>query len=118
MKVRCYEYNWVCARMKKDAPKFQDPQLNAWRLVPDEEIHYGDKAAAAKEAQALLRRVIIDHPGTPWALLAERELKDPFGFKWVETYVKPIGKRDKAAEAKKKKEPPKPMEKPPELPKL
>jgi hypothetical protein len=118
MKIRCYEYNWVCALMKKDAPKFQDPQLHAWKLVPDEEIHYGDKATAAKEAQALLLRVITDHPGTPWALLAERELKAPFGSKWVETYVKPIEKRDNAAEAKKKKAPPKPMEKPPELAKL
>jgi hypothetical protein len=55
MKVRCYEYNWLCALMKKDAPTFQDPQLKAWRLVPDEEIHYGDTAAAAaKEARALL----------------------------------------------------------------
>jgi len=92
--------------------------LNARKLVPDKEIHYGDKATVAKEAQALLRRVITDHPGAPWTLLAGRELKDSFGFRWVETYVKPIEKRDNAAEAKKKKEPPKPMEQPPELPKL
>ena len=36
-----------------------------------------------------LRRVVDDHPATPWALLAERELKDPLGFKWMETYVPP-----------------------------
>ena len=35
MKVRCYEYNWACARMKKDPPKFSNPKSNAWRLVPD-----------------------------------------------------------------------------------
>jgi len=48
--------------------------LNARKFVPDKKIHYGDKATVAKEAQALLRRVITDHPGTPGALLAEREL--------------------------------------------
>ena len=90
MKVRCYEYNWACARMKKDPPKFSNPKSNAWRLVPDKAIQYSEKAAAAgREAETLLRRVVDEHPATPWALLAQRELKDPLGFKWVETYVPP-----------------------------
>ncbi|MEA2630036.1 MAG: hypothetical protein QOE66_255 [Chloroflexota bacterium] len=120
MKIRCYEYNWACAKMKKDAPKFQKPDSNAWRLVPGEEIHYSDKAAAAAvEAKSLLKRVVEEHPGTPWALLARRELKDPFGFKWVETHVRPIVRDDQAAEAKKKKAMPKPAAtRPAEVPKL
>lgn len=118
MKVRCYEYNWACALMKKDPPKFSSPKSNAWRLIPDTEIRYSkNAAAAAKEAEALLRRVVEEHPSTPWALLAERELKNPLGFKWVETYVPPIRRNDNAAEAKKKKNEPKPA-KPPEMPKL
>jgi hypothetical protein len=118
MKVRCYEYNYACARMKKDPPKFSSPKFNAWRLVPDSNIQYSDKAVvAAREAQSILRRVIEDHPTTPWALLAEREVKDPMGFKWVETYVQPQPRRnDNAAAAKKTK--PSNMAKPPEMPKL
>jgi hypothetical protein len=106
--------------MKKDAPKFQKPESNAWRLVPDDEIHYSDKAAAAAtEARALLKRVVDEHPGTPWALLAQRELKDPFGFKWVENHTAPNMREKAAAEAKKKKAMPKPAApKPAELPKL
>jgi hypothetical protein len=118
MKIRCYEYNWACAKMKKDAPKFAKEGSNAWRLVPDEEIHYSDKAAAAgKEATALLKRVVADHPGTPWALLAQREVKDPFGFKWVETFVPP---RPKPQESAAKKAAPKnnPAPKPEAVPKL
>jgi hypothetical protein len=120
MKIRCYEYNWACAKMKKDAPKFQKPESNGWKLIPDDEIHYSDKAAAAAaEAHSLLKRVVEEHPGTPWALLAQRELKDPFGFKWVETHVPPNVREKATAEAKKKKAMPKPAApKPAELPKL
>ena len=87
---------------------------------PTRKIHYSDKAAAAgAEAKSLLKRVIEEHPGTPWALLAKRELKDPFGFKWVETYVKPVVRDNKAeAEAKKKKAMTKTATKPAEVPKL
>ena len=118
MKVRCIEYDWACARMKKDPPKFSSPKFNAWRLVPDQNIQYSEKAvAAAKEAQMLLRRVIEDHPSTPWALLAERELKDPLGFKWVESYVPPRPRSNDNAAAQRKNKPAN-MAKPPEMPKL
>jgi hypothetical protein len=90
MKIRCLEYNYACARIKRDAPKFTDPKSNTWRLVPDKEIHLTDKAAeAAAEASRLLQRVVDEHPGTPWELLAQREMKDPLGLKWVETFVPP-----------------------------
>ncbi len=117
MKVRCYEYNWACARMKKDPLKFTNAKSNAWRLVPDTAIQYSENAAkVAREAEALLKRVVDEHPVTPWSLLAQRELKNPLGFKWVETYVAPP-RRESAAEAAKKKKA-NPPSKPPELPKL
>ena len=119
MKIRCAEYQTACAKMKKDPLKFKDAKSNAWRLVPTEEILSGDKVAkVAKDTKALLERVVNDHPNTPWALLARRELKDPFGFKWVETYVPPPPpqKEGNAAEAKKKKAAPKQeMAKEPEI---
>ncbi|MFO0950491.1 MAG: vWA domain-containing protein [Isosphaeraceae bacterium] len=118
LKVRTYEYNMACARMKKDPPKFTRPNSNAWRLVPDEEVHASDKAAAAgKQAVELLQKVVKEHPNTPWALLAQRELKDPLGFKWSETYVRPIVRNENAAEAARKKAAMNPQ-KPPEPPKL
>jgi hypothetical protein len=118
MKVRCYEYNWACARMKKDPPKFGSPKSNTWRLVPDEEIQYSKNAAAAgKEAEALLRRIIEEHPATPWALLAQRELENPFGFKWKETYVPPRPRMN-MAEAAKRKNQNMNQPKPPPVPKL
>jgi len=120
MKIRCYEYNWACATMKKDMPKFKNERSNAWKLVPNDEIQYSDKAAeAAKQAKELLKRVVDEHPGTPWAVLAQREMKDAFGFKWVETYVRPPQPRGMDAAAKKKRnEPMKKMTRPVEPPKL
>ena len=60
--------------------------------------------------------MVNDHPGTPWALLAQRELKDPMGLKWVEVTVPP--RPSGTAEAAKKKEAPKMPAKPEEPPKL
>ena len=118
MKVRCIEYNWACARMKKDPLKFSSPKFNAWRLVPDQNVQYSEKAAAAAvEAQKLLRRVIEEHPTTPWSLLAERELKDPLGFKWAETFMRPRPRgNDNTAPQRKNK--PANTAKQPEMPKL
>ena len=68
--------------------------------MPDTSIQYSDKAAtAAREADSLLHRVIDEHPETPWALLAQRELKDPLGFKWVEWYVPPRPREKNNADA-------------------
>jgi len=117
MKVRAYEYNSAGARLVKDPPKFQNSRSNAWRLVPDRTIQYSEKAAAAGlEAEALLRKVVEEHPDTPWALLAARELKDPLGFKWVETYVPPPPRREEAAAQRKNRNAQ--ASKPPDPPKL
>lgn len=120
MQVRSEVYNRACGKMKKDAPKFTNPDSNAWRLVPDPEILYANKAltAAASQAVELLKKVVAEHPNTPWALLAQRELKDPLGFKWVEARMPPTRRnnnnndnneaaRKKAANMPKPQEPPK-----------
>jgi hypothetical protein len=120
MKVRCYEYNWACARMKKDPQKFTNSRSNAWRLVPDKTIRYSENAVSAgRQAETLLRRVVDEHPSTPWALLAQRELENPFGFKWVEHHVPPRPRNNdsEAAAQKRKKQNPN-MTKPAEVPKL
>jgi len=63
-----------------------------------------------------LKRVVSEHPNTPWALLAQRELKDPLGFKWVETRLPPTRRNNndggnaaqrKAGNAVKPPDPPK-----------
>jgi hypothetical protein len=120
VKIRCYEFDWACAQMKVNPLGFQDEKSNAWRLEPDGEIHYSPAAQrAGEEARELLERVITEHRGTPWALLAQRELRNPFGFKWVETFVPPPApRRDDGNNASRKKADPRrdgPQPSPPKL---
>ena len=44
---------------------------------------------AAKTAREHLERVVEDAPGTPWALLANRELRDGFGIRVEKRFVPP-----------------------------
>ena len=70
----------------------------------------------ADESTRLLTRCIEQNPGTPWATLAQRELRYPLGFKVLETYVPPPPppKRNAAkAVPKPKPKKPKPIPKPP-----
>jgi hypothetical protein len=90
MMVRCNEYNWACATMKAKGADFVDKKSNRWQFKPDKALHYGSQdERMAKEATRLLTRCVHDNPETPWALLAQRELKDPFGFRVDEAYVAP-----------------------------
>ena len=104
--------------MKKDPQSSAVPSPTPGGSYPNQEIQYSDKAAlAGREAQSLLRRVVEDHPATPWALLAQRELENPLGFKWVETYVPPRP-RNRDNDAAKRKNRIMNEAKPPEVPKL
>ncbi|MFK7769321.1 MAG: vWA domain-containing protein [Mariniblastus sp.] len=93
-KVRGETYNSMLAliktKLKFDPPKGNKPQNNTWVLRPADAIETGSQdAKLMKKAKMYLERVVEEHPGTPWAMLAERELKTPIGWKWTQTYTKP-----------------------------
>lgn len=86
-KVRAEAYNAMLAKAKRGM-NFEDEKNNTWVLKPSEEITVGSKLS--KEGQHgvdLLRRVAEEHRGTPWGLLASRELQRPVGWEWVEEYT-------------------------------
>jgi hypothetical protein len=87
LKVRTEGYNAMLAKAKQGM-QFKDPKNDTWVLVRDNEISVGSALEKqAKEAKSNLERVVQEHPGTPWAMLAERELREPFGWKWEERYT-------------------------------
>jgi hypothetical protein len=111
MYVRCNEYNWACAVMKGKGADFVDQKSNRWQFRPDPVTRGGSQnEKMAKEAVRLLSRCATENPGTPWALLARRELDEPLGFKVIEAYEPPPPPppKTKAAPPKKPPAPPPP----------
>ncbi len=88
--ARNLEYNAALASLKNDlTPQDVATRANVWILRPDEQINYATNVRpAAKRARALLERVLREAPATPWAVLAARELQQPFGLK-VELQFEP-----------------------------
>ncbi len=86
-KVRTETYNAMLAKAKRGM-MFEESKNNTWVLQPADEISVGSKwereAALAKE---LLETVVDRHPGTPWALLAKKELQSPMGWRWREEFT-------------------------------
>lgn len=88
-KVRTEMYNSMLAQAKGGL-KLADPKTNVLTLVPANEIKMNSQLEKqAKLARELLERVVQEHRGTPWGMLAEAELKDPIGWRWQESYVAP-----------------------------
>ncbi|HEV3005821.1 MAG TPA: vWA domain-containing protein [Pirellulales bacterium] len=115
MCVRCNEYNWACAVMKGKGADFVEKKSNRWEFRADEALHSGSQnERMAKEATRLLTRCSHDNPGTPWALLAQRELEKPLGFIVHEAYEAPPPPPPKPkADPKKPVKPPPPPPPPP-----
>lgn len=85
MRVRAFGYNRVLAEMKSEPKSFKKKGSNSWTLQPSREINAGPVVKKlAKRATMYLTRVIDDHAGTPWAMLAERELGQAMGWQWAE----------------------------------
>ena len=86
-KVRTEAYNAMLAQAKRGM-EFKDPKKNTWLLVGSDEISVGSKLTKAGEtARMYLERVVREHPKTPWALLAQRELGSPLGWEWQEAFT-------------------------------
>ena len=85
IKARIDGYNQMLAILK-GGRTFQDPSHDTWILEPADTLEEAGSRLERLRLQAkeYLQRVIDEHPGTPWAYLAERELESPIGWKWVE----------------------------------
>ena len=85
MKVRASGYNSMLAEMKASPKSFQKKDSNEWKIEPSKTITVQNVKKLEKQASLYLKRVIDEHPGTPWAKLAERELSTPMGWDWKES---------------------------------
>lgn len=87
--VRAFGYQSMLAEMSSSPKTFKNPRSNQWRLVPSKnwDNYPPNIKKLAKKAVMYLKRVIDEHPETPWALLAEYELGEGrLGWEWREAY--------------------------------
>jgi len=85
-KVRNVGYNAMLAKAKQGMA-FAEEKNNTWILSADEEFANSSLEKIAEKAEFYLRRVLEDHADTPWAKLAERELRSPLGWRWKEGFT-------------------------------
>jgi hypothetical protein len=83
-KARIEGYNAMLAVLK-NGKNFTRPESRLWRLELSDTTEAGGSIAKLVErSHTYLKRVKTEHLGTPWALIAERELQEQVGWKWVE----------------------------------
>jgi hypothetical protein len=88
LKVRTDAYNSMLGQAKAGM-KFQNPNSDTWQLVPADDVSGVDSRTQklAGQAREFLEKVVAEHPGTPWALLAAEELETPLGYRWEERHT-------------------------------
>ena len=88
VKVRTDSYNIMLAQAKTGM-RFKNPKNDTWRLVPDADISAvgSQTEKLAGQTLTLLKRVVDEHPGTPWAQMAAEELRQPLGYRWDEDFT-------------------------------
>jgi hypothetical protein len=121
VKVRTEGYNAMLA-IAKQGMKFKDEQNDTWELKPSDSVTVSSALAKdAEDAKKYLNRVVADHKGTPWAMDAEKELRQPLGWEWTERFTDVEGRMARAAENRNRprpermEPPPKPRRDPPPL---
>ncbi len=85
-KVRADGYNEMLARAKSSL-EFQNKRNNTWVIRPDDTVAGSVAERLAEKARERLETVVSEHEGTPWALLAQQELRAPVGWRWDEAYT-------------------------------
>ncbi len=85
-KVRVETYNQMLALLKQ-GKKFKNPKNDTWVLRPANSTVGSVLERLRKKARMYLQRVVDEHPGTPWAVLAQMELDTPMGWEWTEAYT-------------------------------
>jgi hypothetical protein len=92
VKVRTEGYNAMLAQAKQGM-KFSDPTSDTWQVRPADVVTTGSTLAKdATDARTYLERVVAEHDGTPWAVEAKRELREPLGWEWSEAFTDVAGR--------------------------
>jgi len=90
-KARCQEYNYAFAWLKTNlANEDIETKSNHWIVKPDSKLNFtASFKKQADKGRMLLQRVVDEAPGTPFAVLAQRELQHGFGIQIEQRFIPP-----------------------------
>jgi hypothetical protein len=82
-----HEYNFVFGQIRKDGLPPRDPKIHSgWRLASQEKLQSGaETRKLAGEAKKTYENLAKKNQGTPWEILAKRELMTSLGLQWQPT---------------------------------
>jgi hypothetical protein len=82
-----HEYNFVFGQIRKDGLPPRDPKIHSgWRLASQEKLQSGaETRKLANEAKKIYENLAKKNKGTPWEILAKRELMTALGLQWQPT---------------------------------
>lgn len=88
--VRQREYLTVVQPLLNNRKNGLNSKTNFVSLRPTSILRGGGVSQKRLQiAEKLLRRCIDENPGTPWAIMAERELRDPCGLELIQHVIQP-----------------------------
>jgi hypothetical protein len=78
-----FEYQSMLGQMRKELPPLDKQLYNGWKLAATTSLS-GDSAGRkmASSSRKTLDKIIKDHAGTPWEVLAKREKLTALGLEW------------------------------------
>jgi hypothetical protein len=78
------EYNTLLAKVKRDElPPLDPKQHDGYRVAAQEKVQSPKEVRdLAAESKKLLAKVVREHAGTPWEVLAKRDLLTALGLAW------------------------------------
>jgi hypothetical protein len=101
-RVRLFQYILALDQHQKNKPQPKDPKSNVWhakrnpKMLPPDDLQVKQAGVDLKEleeqekkARQEFQAIIANHPNTPWARLAQAELRTGFGVTMVEGYRDP-----------------------------
>ena len=82
-----HEYNYLFGQIRKDGLPPRDPKIHTgWRLASQEKLQSGPEARKlANDAKKILEKLAKQNQGTPWEILAKREMMTALGLQWQPT---------------------------------
>jgi hypothetical protein len=80
------EYDTVLGLIRKDGLPPRDPKIHSgWRLASQEKLQKAENRKVAAEAKKILEKLAKQNRGTPWEILAKREMMTALGLQWQPT---------------------------------